>query len=236
VSIALGIEDIDRADLLEKSKPMVEAEKQCRIVLSSDWKKSEVDFKRVVELSWNPGTSNGRTSIIALRPGKAVVQPLFRAMTWFGPFGLIAEFQAETNDARKQYLREKYASEKMRILNQYDYPRPVSMAKFGVEPIGPHRFPDVTVTVIDADGSDRAPMRLHAIYKIGEFDEIYPLDSFGQRETVDEVKARYEAELEEQAGAFQKQFDEMRRQMSEMAGMVKGLAVSVQSGAKSGGP
>jgi len=224
----LGIEDLDRQDLLKESQALTEPEKQCRIFLAEDWKKGQPEHRRFIELPWNPGGPHGRLSVLVLKPGKSVVRPLWQAMVWFGPFGLLYEFQKAETETRKQFLREKYAAEKMRILNRFDYPRPISAGKANsVEPVGPHRFPDVTCTVVDSEGVDLPSMRLHKLYKIGEFDEAYPLESFGKTETVEEVTARYEAELTAAASAHQKEMEEFRRQFAELGGMVKGLAVAV---------
>lgn len=228
-----SIEDIDRQELLETSKAQTEPDKQCRITLAKDWKRGDPEHRRRIMLPWNPGGPRGRLSVIELAPGKSVVRPLWQAMAWFGPFGLLYDFQKAETETQKQYFREKYAAEKMRILNQYDYPRPTSMGRANsVEPVGPHRFPDVTCTVIDNEGNDMPEMRLHKLYKIGEFDEAYPIDSFGKTESVEDVKAKYEAELSASALAHQKEMQALHAQMKELGGMVKGLSVAV--GTKAG--
>ncbi|GAC1496105.1 MAG: hypothetical protein NVS1B2_15830 [Vulcanimicrobiaceae bacterium] len=210
---ALDIADIDTASLREKSQSFIEAEKQCRMTLAAD-------AKRPVELNWHGGRGH-RPSVIMLEPSRSVVQPLSKAMAWFGPFGVIREYLNTSDEKRKEHLRQFYAEEKSRALNRYDYVRPISMSKDGgFEPIGAHRFPDVTVQVLEADGTEQPPIRLHELYKIGDFDPIK--DTFGVRESVDAVRTRYEGELEEQRGRYEREMIELRRQMAEVAGMVKG--------------
>lgn len=210
----LGIEEIDRESIAQQSKGVVEAEKQCRIALSAD-------APRAVALEWNVGGKHGRPTVIHLEPGKSVVQPLSKAQVWFGPFAVPAEYKQTTDERRREGLRQFWATEKSRVLNRYDYVRPASVAKGGYEPIGPHRFPDVTVTILESDDSIKHdPIRLHELYKIGDWDPLK--DTFGVKESPDEVKARYEAELDDR----DKEIIELRRQMSEVAGMVKGLAAA----------
>ena len=218
----LSIEELDRADLERDSKPFVQQDRDCRIILAASWPRS-------LELKWNAGGPRGRTTVTPLHPGKSIVKPLWQAQAWFGPFGLLIDFRT-ADEKTKQFLRDKYAAEKMRILNQYDYKRPISHLKGGLEPIGPHRFPDVTVAMRNDDGSEMPEIRLHSLYKIGEFDEVYPLDSFGLKESADDVKARYEAEASDAAKGYEDQLAALRREMAEMRGMMKGVAAGAKHG------
>ena len=208
----LDIETIDRETIEEQSKGVVEAEKQCRIALSAD-------APRAVDLNWHPGRG-GHLSIIKLEPGKSVVQPLSKAQAWFGPFAVPLEYKNTTDERRKEALRQFWATEKARYLNRYDYERPTSVSKGGYEPIGPHRSPDVTVTIIESDGTEHEPIRLYQLYKIGEFDPIK--DTFGPKESIEEIKAKYEAELHSVSERYEREAIELRRQMAEVLGMVKG--------------
>lgn len=209
---ALDIADFDRQDLIERSKDAIQADKQCRIALAAT-------ATIALPLLWNAGGRTGRDTIITVEPGKSVVQPLSKAQAWFGPFTVPSEYRG-ADERRKEKLRKFWADEKARYLNRYDYPRPLSVAKGGYEPIGPHRSPDVTITIIEADGSENAPIRLYELYKIGEFDPLK--DSFGDQETAAQVKERYEAELASVSQQAEARIQALQTQMAELAGLVKG--------------
>lgn len=206
----MDIADLDRQVLREQSKDVVEAERQCKITLSAD-------AAHAIDLDWNVGGKNGRPTRITLEPGKSVVQPLSKAQVWFGPFAAALEYAETTDEKRKQALKEFWATEKARYLNRYDYPRKSAKE---MAPTGPHRSPDVTVTIIEADGSELQPIRLHQLYKIGEWDPNK--DLFGPQETAEEIEARYRAELDERDG----EVAALRRQVAELAGMVKGVVAA----------
>ena len=176
----MALQDIDALEqdvLAEKSREYILAERQCRISLSKDW-------PRDVPLEWHPGGSKGQKSVIPLRPGKSVVQPLPKAKAWFGPFDVYFEIRT-ADEKKKELLRDLWRSEKERYLNRYDYPRGNGRgAKPDMTPSGPHRSPDVTVTILEADGTESEPLRLHELYKIGEFDPLK--DSFVTKEAVEE--------------------------------------------------
>ena len=220
----LDIEAIDREALAEQSRGMVEAEKQCRIELASDW-------PRTVPLKWNVGGRHGRDTVINLEPGHSVVQPLSKAQVWCGPFAIPKEYAASTDDRVKKRLRDLWVRERTRILNQYDYPRGERGYKPDMAPTGPHRFPHFIVTVENADGTKDEPIDLHQMYKIGEWDPIK--DSFKPKESVDAVRAKYEAELEERAKYYEREQAELKAKLAEMAGMIKGVT-AVQATAKAG--
>jgi hypothetical protein len=214
-----AIEDIDAAVLQDESKGVVEAEKQCRIMLSPN-------APRPVPLTWHGGRGH-RQSQINLQPGGTVVQPLSKAQVWFGPFSVPIEYAATTDEKRRERLREFWAQEKMRYLNRYDYERPERMTKDGYEPIGPHRSPDVTVIIVEADGSESVPIRLHELYKIGDYDPLR--DKFSRRETAEQVEARYKTELAAVSSKYEEQVQELRRQMAELIGMTKGTLAAAGS-------
>lgn len=211
---AMDVFELDAARAEQESAGVVQAERQCRVELSKDW-------PRMVPLNWNVGGRGGRETQIPLHPGGHVVQPLAKMQVWFGPFSIPAEYAQTTDEGRKERLRRTWAEEKSRYLNRYDYPRPASMQKDGVEPIGPHRSPDVTVTIIEADGSESEPIRLYQLYKIGEFDPLK--DTFGERETAAQVEERYKAELATVSARYEADQAAMRAQVSEMAGLLKGF-------------
>jgi hypothetical protein len=233
-SRSLSIDDLDREDLLNKAKEYEEAEKQCRIKLAADWKKGEREDLRALQLTWNTGGPHGRTSVVLLRPGKEVVRPLWQAQVWFGPFALWYDYKRavdERDEKRRKFLYDKYHAERGRILDQYGYP-PISRRGYqpDMQPGGPHRFPDVTVTVIDPEGNDYPEsLRLHEVYKIGAWDVSYPLDSFGKKETAEEVEARLTAESVAQAETFKLAMQKRDEQFAEMKGLIAGLATNIPS-------
>jgi hypothetical protein len=215
-----AIEDLDSAVIEEQSRGVIEAEKQCRITLSKN-------APRAIPLAWHGGRGHRQTEI-KLLPGQTVVQPLSKAQVWFGPFAVPIEFAATTDERRKESLRQFWATEKARYLNRYDYPRPSSVSKQGYEPIGPHRSPDVTVVIVDADGTESPPIRLHELYKIGEYDPLK--DTFGNQETAEQIKTRYEGELAGVSQRYEDEIRELRLQMAEVVGLTKGLATASAGG------
>lgn len=208
----LGIEELDREALIDHSKVTVAADRQVRITLHPD-------AKQPLPLFWNAGGKHGRDTVITIEPGKSTVQPLSKAQAWFGPFSVPLEFRG-ADEKRKEKLRHFWATEKERYLKRYDYPRPTSMQKDGYEPIGPHRSPDVIVTIIEDDGTELPPIRLHQLYKIGEWDPLK--DSFGVKEDVNELKARHQSELDEVQAKYEESQAAMKAQIAELSGLVKG--------------
>jgi len=208
----LDIADLDQAATIDHSKEQVQADKQVRIRLSAD-------AKLPLQLFWNVGGKHGRDTVITIEPGKSIVQPLSKAQVWFGPFSVPMEF-ATADERRKEKLRGFWAIEKARYLNRYDYPRPTSMTKDGYEPTGPHRSPDVYITIIEPDGQELPEIRLHQLYKIGEWDPLK--DKFTQKESAEDIKARYERELDEIKRERDRELGEMKEQIAKLGGLVQG--------------
>jgi hypothetical protein len=216
------ISELDREALVEHSKTQVQADKQCRIMLHES-------VTTALPLLWNVGGKHGRDTVITVEPGtRGVVQPLAKAQAWFGPFTVPLEYKG-ADERRKDKLRKFWAEEKKRALDRYDYPRPLSVGKDGLNPVGPHRFPNVIVEIIEDDGSTSGQISLHKLYKIGAYDETYPLDSFGQKESVEAVKARYEGELAETAASHERDMAALRAQIAELGGLVKGRLFSLDA-------
>lgn len=182
--------------------------------------------KHRVDLSWNVGGRFGKREPLYLNPGKSVVLPLDRASHFFGPFAWILELSAPscTDEQRRSALKYTVNTESRRVLSMYDYERPMSKGKDGFQPIGPHRFPDVTVTIINADETEEAPMRLHEIYRIGDWDPLK--DQLIPHETVVDMEKRHERELEEERRKAAATIDELRSQAKEALGMVKGVVAA----------
>ena len=215
------IDTIDRNDMAERSRGVVEAEKQCKITLAADWREGEREDLRVVPLHWNPGGgANARDSIIWLRPGETVVQPLSKAMAWFGPFAIPLEF-ATADDRRKAELRKFWAIERERYLQRFGWPMVGGDQKPDMRKTGHNRAPHVVITILEADGTASEPIDTHRLYKIGEYDS--DKDSFVTPETLDAVQLRHAAEL---AGR-DAELAEMRRGLAEVKGFQLGIAAKL---------
>lgn len=180
-----------------------------------------------VDLSWNIGGRFGRREPLFLYPGKSVVLPLDRASHFFGPFAWILELQTCTDEARRSALKYTIMTESERVLKRYDYDRPLSKGKDGYEAIGPHRFPDVTVQILNADDTEEEPMRLHEVYRIGEFDPLR--DQLVPRETLEKREERHKDELENERRKAQETIDELRGEAREALGMVKGIVATTKA-------
>lgn len=211
------LDRIDRERTLEKVNDQVEAAKSCRINLSKD-------AERPLELSWCQGRGHRKT-LIVVRPGMAVEQPLNKCRSWFGPFDLFKVYE-ETRDERKlNELREIIAVESERYLKRYDYPREHGRATktLDITPSGPHRSPDVTLTILNPDGTTEEPVRLHEIYGIGEFESEDIKAGFMQRETPAQVAARLTAELQAKDEQHRREIEEFNKKLAEVSGIVKGF-------------
>lgn len=214
--LTLGNLDLDFEE--RQSSEIEERQRTVRCALSKD-------AKHRVDLSWNEGGRFGRVQPLFLYPGKSVVLPIARAQHFFGPFAAIVELQGCTDEKRRADLKYTIRTESKRILNQYDYERPLSKGKDGYEPIGPHRFPDVTVTIVNSDESEEVPLRLHQLYQIGEFDPLR--DQLVPRATIAETAARHKTELEEADQAAQKRIRELEIEAAKALGVVKGVVAAV---------
>ena len=185
----MDIDALDRDALLASSKDVVEQEKQVRITLHPD-------APREYNFDWHPG-KGGRRTVLVVKPGQSIVQPLGKAQSHFGPFDMPRQYAQATDERLRERIKHDWVVEKTRALARFDYVRPLSVKRDGYEPIGPHRFPHIIVTILEPDGTEHKPMDLHELYKIGEWDPLK--DTFGPQETVEQVKAKYEAQLDEAA-------------------------------------
>jgi hypothetical protein len=174
-----------------------------------------------VDLSWNVGGRTGTREPLYLYPGKQVVLPLDRASHFFGPFAWILELQTCTDEQRRSALKFTIQRESDRILKQYDYERPLSKGKDGYEPIGPHRFPDVTVTIMNADDTEEKSMRLHQIYCIGEFDPLK--DQLVPRETIAKREERFKDEIADERRRASEQVRQLEQEIARARGKVEGV-------------
>ena len=194
----MSIEELDRRTQDDKHVQIFEPEKQCRITLAADW-------PRVVELPWFAGKGS-RPTLIELKPGESVVQPISKAQVWFGPFAAPMEYANSVDERHKERVKMFWSQEKERYLSRYDYPRGNGRGeKPDMTPVGPHRSPDVTITIIEPDGEEHQPIRLYQLYKLGDWIREGHVCSAGIAEELKakfalelaSVSARYEAELKE---------------------------------------
>lgn len=199
--------------LAQADTPTTVVERICQIKLAAN-------APRAIELKWLRDRLS-RQTLILLQPGQTVEQPRDKCRSWFGPFDLFEEYEEALSKGEEKVaamLREHLATETARYLKRYDYPRGNGRgATPDMQPVGPHRSPDVSIRVMDPEGKHGEWIRLYKVYGIGEFDDLK--DTFAPPETEAEIKARYESKLE----AREREVIEMRRQLSELGGMVKGL-------------
>ena len=205
------LQKIDKERIEQTATAAVEAAKMCRISLAKS-------AARPIELDWCQGRGF-RKSLIILRPGESVTQPLDKCHAWFGPFDLFRVYEETRDEKTLDGLRELISTESARYLSRYDYERD-PRNRFS-EPIGPHRSPDVTITVLNSDGTEDAPVRLHEVYGIGEYDDLK--DSFRPKESEEEIRARFEAQLREKDELHRAEIEQFKRSQAEIAGMVKGF-------------
>ncbi|MGB8965746.1 MAG: hypothetical protein WCB99_08910 [Candidatus Cybelea sp.] len=220
MAAVLTLADLDANVEQRESDEIEQRQRQVRIALPKT-------ARHRVDLSWNTGGRFGRREPLYLNPGRSVVLPLDRASHFFGPFAWILELQTCTDEARRAALKYTIATESERVLKQYDYDRPMSKGKDGYEPIGPHRFPDVTVTILNADDTEETPMRLHEIYRKGEYDPLK--DQLVPRATIEETEKRHKDELAEQEHDAKERIRALEMEAQKALGMVKGV-VAVATG------
>lgn len=200
--------EIDSRRLNARDSVEVEAAKVCRITLSKD-------APSAVELPWCAGRGHKRTLII-LRPGATVEQPVDKARAWFGPFDLYKVYEECTDEKELDRLAMLIKQETDRYLYRYDYPRESGEGyKPKMTETGPHRSPDVTITILNSDGSEDEPIELHKVYGIGKYDDKV----FAESETVADIQARYEAQL----AAKEEKVDKLEGHVRELTGLVKGF-------------
>ena len=144
------------------------------------------ESRALLDLSWHTGVNGmqrGRRVVKILERGKKIAIGLDRAISFFGPFMIPRDMEGETDEVRLREAQEHFREERMRALMTWgDYPRHNKLSD-GIEPIGPHRFPHVIITIEDGDGTRSEPFDLHQIYEIGEYDvpDLRPSHFAGQR-------------------------------------------------------
>lgn len=212
------LREIDDARSLDSANDPAPLEQLVRITLAKD-------AARPIELKWLIGLGHKQTLTI-LRAGASVTWPLNKARAEFGPFDMFDLYEKESEMKAREWLREHIASETARYLNRYDYPRTAGEgSKPVMTPTGPHRSPDITITMLNPDGTDRIAYRLHEVYGIGEFEDAEIVANFRNKQTEAELKAGFEAELR----ARDQVIDEMRAKYAELHGMVKGFVAGQAS-------
>lgn len=206
----LTLADLDANLELQEAEQIEQRQRQVRVTLTKS-------APHRVDVSWNIGGRNGRREPLYLNAGKSIVLPLERASHFFGPFAWMLELQTCTDESRRASLKYTIMTESARILKQYDYDRPMSKGKDGYEPIGPHRFPDVTVQILNADDTEEEPMRLHELYRIGEFDPLK--DQLVPRASIEEKDKQHKDEV---AGLKR----QLEIEYAKAMGMVKGVVAA----------
>jgi hypothetical protein len=203
---------IDRERSLNKSREPKMIEQLCRITLAAD-------APSHIDIPWCEGLGK-KTILYVLEPGKSIIWPKNRTVSYFGPFDLEEEYEKTTDERKLNELREIIAVEKARYVNRYDYPRDNHTGNI----VGPHRSPDVTIDLIGSDGGSEKSWRLYQIYGLGEFDDV----KFDHKPSIEELEAKYEAKLREKDAAV----DEMRRALAKLEGKFEGAvagAVAVET-------
>lgn len=162
--------------------------RSCRVELASSW-------AHPITIAWKRDARTQRVGV-RLQPGKTVNVPLEYAMAEFGMFNIPQLIEEETDVRRKQKLAEQYVESIARsILRWGDYPRLAHYAAgMTYEAIGPARFPDITVTIIDPQGEiEYEPIRLRDLYDLGEYidveDEVNPRSARALKKRRDQEEA-----------------------------------------------
>jgi hypothetical protein len=218
--MTITLANLDAAVETREERDVEQRQRTVRVTLSKQ-------AKHRVDLSWNPGGRFGRKQPLFLQPGHTVVLPIDRAGHFFGPFAQMLELETVTEEDRREQLVQTIRNETKRVLNQYDYERPLSKGKDGYEPIGPHRFPDVSVVIVNADDTEEKPMRLHELYQIGDWDPLR--DQLVKRESIDDMEKRHKQELETVEKKAAEDVRELRLETAKALGMVKGLSEAVKA-------
>jgi hypothetical protein len=200
---------IDRERSLTRSREVKTIEQLCRITLAAD-------APHHYDIPWCEGLGR-RTVLYVLEPGKSIIWPKNKTVSFFGPFDLEEEYERTTDERKLNELREIISTEKARYVNRYDYPR----GKSG-EILGPHNSPDVTIELLGSEGNAERSWRLYEIYGLGEFDDV----RFDHKPSEAELKAHYDAQLRER----DKVLEDARREMAELRGMLIATAAAPSNG------
>lgn len=157
-------------------------------------------------LHWHAGQRYKKSPTIELKKGMTIVVPIKRARAWFGWFTVPHDMADEPDESKKRDLRQFFQVETERTKlawGGYVVPRKLSD---GMDPIGPHRFPNVEVNVIEWDGTEWGWMSLHELYKLGKYDSLVFHDP----------KADAQQALEAENA-------QLRRELSSMGGKIDAL-------------
>ncbi len=223
--MATLLQKIDQERTLEASRESTEVAKICRVTLAKD-------SPRPLELRWCQGRGF-KDTLLVVKPGGSVDQPLDKCHAWFGPFDLFKVYLETRDEKTLEMLRNHIATESARYLNRYDYERAGGEGyKPKMNPTAPHRSPDVTITVMNADGTTDEPVRLYQVYGIGEFDDL----QFAPKETEEQIRARFESQLLAKDAEHRSEVEALRRDVAQVTGIVKGFVAAKQPAAKAAAP
>jgi hypothetical protein len=200
------LQKIDRERTLARAREPRVLEKLCRITLADN-------ALEAIDITWCEGLGKP-TNLYILEPGKSIVWPLNRTTNYFGPFDLYKVYEETTDEQVLNALRDRISVESARFMFRYDYPRDDRTSK----PIGPHRAPDCTMSVLSGDGAVEQTVRLYEVYGLGEFDDL----KFEHKPSVEELEAHFQAKLR----AKDEMLETTRREMAELRGMVLGKQIA----------
>ncbi len=183
-------------------------------------------WDRPITLSWSQGivgkTVGSKTRRV-LKPGDKTILDISRAQAYFGMFTLLHDLEDVMDEKRRASMLAQFEDFKARALLQWgEFPRPHNHMKDGNEPLGPCRFPDVYVTVIEANGERWQEMRLRDLYGWGDWYDAEPKRRAFEKPAAGPDMASELARLREEA--------------AEQRGLIMGLLGAQQgAAAKTGG-
>jgi hypothetical protein len=194
------------------------------IRLASDW-------PRPLVLAWTQGVVGktiGSKTKRTLKPGDKTLLDIARAQAYFGMFTLPHDIEDVMDEKRRAGMLQQFDDMKARTLLQWgDFPKSSNHMKDGNEPLGPCRFPDVFVTVIEADGERWPEMRLRDLYGWGDYWDA-------------EQKPKQFARPNDQS-VLEDKLRKMELENAETKGMLQAIlaqqqaAIAAAAGAKNGG-
>lgn len=180
----------------------------CRVSLAKDWKKELVGTMRERErnvLLRHKRDARTPAKDITLAPGKTIRLPLNIAESFFGMFSIPVLDRASRakTEGEKKVLAQYYAMTRAHAIVRWgDFPR-LARAGSGMtyEPLGPARFPDVTVAIepteledLDPNDMRYKPHRLRTLYDLGDFvDMEHLVNPGGWQQREHDAKAQREA-------------------------------------------
>lgn len=207
-----AVAEVDAIDLDEAIS--ADENRRVRIQFHKNAKHKKWTFK------YNGGKGARPSRPIILEEGKYIEVDIKRARAWLGWFTILHDIEGETDTKKRKEMEQFFDLERVRTLNTFgDYPRPRKVAD-GMDPIGPHRMPDFVVTVSEGDGEKWAPIRLHEMYGIGEYDPLTFVDP--------------QAAINEELAEERAKNRSLERMLAELTGKINGVVDMVKAGKMAG--